>query len=90
MDTNPDIVRHWYPVRVTYSRELKVRDILPECIAIGAEGAYITGSVHPVDLTWDAGLYGWHGLASLCRKIESAYTGQNDLESLIRSYNLVV
>ncbi len=68
----------------------KVRDILPECIAIGAEGAYITGSVHPVDLTWDAGLYGWHGLASLCRKIESAYTGQNDLESLIRSYNLVV
>ena len=28
MDTNPDIVRHWYPVRVTYSRELKVRDIL--------------------------------------------------------------
>lgn len=66
------------------------RDILPECIAIGTEGAYITGSIHPVDITWDAGLYGWHGLSVLMRRIREAYEGMASLENLIRSYNLVV
>ena len=68
----------------------KIRDILPECIAIGAEGAYITGSVHPVDMIWDAGNYGWHGVAMLMEKIADAYRRRNSLEELIRSYNLVV
>ncbi len=71
-------------------KRAKTRDILPECIAIGAEGAYITGSLHPADLTWDAGFYGWNALQGLCRKIEEAYSRQWNLEELIRSYNLVV
>ena len=71
-------------------KRAKIRDILPECISIGAEGAYITGSVHPVDITWDAGLYGWHGLSLLMGRIRQAYEGCASLEKLIRSYNLVV
>lgn len=68
----------------------KIRNILPESIAIGAEGAYITGSKHPVDTIWDEGNYGWDGLTRLMRRIREAYEKEISLIDLIKKYNLVV
>ena len=71
-------------------KRAKIRDLLPLSIAIGAEGAYVTGSKHPVDITWDAGNYGWNGVERLLSAIRQAYRREASLEELIRKYNLVI
>ncbi|WHH58725.1 nitrogenase component 1 [Petroclostridium sp. X23] len=61
-----------------------------ECIAIGFEGAYLTGARYVVNLVNDETLYGYHGIEKLMKMIAAASKGTTDLRLLIRQYGLVV
>ncbi len=75
------------PIRHTAATR---RDIMRMCITLGVEGAYLTGSIHPVDISVDAHLYGYEGISTLCNKLVEAYESSASLEHLILKYNLVV
>lgn len=61
-----------------------------ECLAIGFEGAYITGARYVVDLVNDETLYGYQGVEKLMQKLLAASRARSDLRSLIARYGLVV
>lgn len=61
-----------------------------ESIAIGVDGAYLTGSDYVVDLFADEGMYGYHGVECLMEKLENALEQKVDLENMINEYGLVV
>lgn len=61
-----------------------------ECLAIGFEGAYLSGAGHVVDMAADEGLYGYAGITELMRKMQKAANTRTDLHSMIHSYGLVI
>ena len=69
---------------------IKDRGYLADCVAVGSAAAYLTGSVHPANVTWDAGKYGYMGLVILMEQIQSAYKEKADLRAIIKSQRLVI
>ncbi len=67
-----------------------VRKYDRECLAIGFEGAYLTGARFIVDLVNDETLYGYKGIEKLMQRLVSASQARSDLRSLINRYGLVV
>lgn len=63
---------------------------IPDSIAIGIDGAYLSGSKYVVDLFDDEGIYGYHGVTCLMEKLEHALDCEVDLENMIHEYGLVV
>lgn len=61
-----------------------------ECLAIGFEGAYLTGARYVVDIANDESLYGYQGIEKLMHKLLVASRARGDLRSLIKRYGLVV
>jgi len=59
-------------------------------LAIGFEGAYLTGAQHVVNLVSDETLYGYHGVAKLMELMTAAKREKRDLRLLIKQYGLVV
>ncbi len=61
-----------------------------ECLAIGFEGAYLSGARHVVNLANDETLYGYHGIEKLMDMMVCATRSKTDLLSLINQYGLVI
>lgn len=61
-----------------------------ECLAVGLEGAYLTGARFIVDLVNDETLYGYKGIEDLMQRLVSASRKKSDLRSLINRYGLVI
>lgn len=62
----------------------------PESLAIGVEGAYLSGSKYVADLFNDNGMFGYDGVVRLMQLLVEAVKAPVDLEELINSYGLVV
>ncbi len=61
-----------------------------ECLAIGFEGAYLTGAKYIVNLVNDETLYGYQGIEKLMHMLVSAAEAPANLFILLRQYGLVV
>lgn len=66
------------------------RGYMEECVALGSEAAYLTGSLHPGRLNWDAGMHGYRALTLLMKEIRKAYLGHADLKAIIKDQRLVI
>lgn len=73
-----------------HPRSPLVRGIDRECLAIGFEGAYLTGARYVADIANDETLYGYQGIEKLMHKLLAASRVRGDLRSLIKRYGLVV
>ncbi len=61
-----------------------------ECLAIGFEGAYLTGAKYVTNLVNDETLYGYHGIEKLMDMLVASSRRSVDLLALIEEYGLVV
>lgn len=59
-------------------------------LAVGFEGAYLTGAIHVVNLMNDETLYGYHGITKLASMIRQALREPTDLQAFIQAYGIVV
>lgn len=66
------------------------QDPLPECLAIGYNSGYHTGSSHIVALDGQSGHWGYHGIQELAKRMEEAAQTEADLQELITAAGLVV
>lgn len=73
-----------------HSNTVKFDKPFPESLAIGFDGAYISGSRHIVDLFSDEGLFGYYGITQLMKRMSAAMDTEADLQALIENYGLVV
>jgi len=60
------------------------------CIAIGYESAYLTGTTHIVNLVNDEMIYGFQGIEKLMKMIVDASNTSVDLKEMINEYGIVV
>ncbi len=60
------------------------------CLAVGFEGAYLSGATYVINLVNDETLYGYHGIAKLAGMISSALKKPADLKALLDDYGIVV
>ena len=63
---------------------------MPDSLAIGMEGAYLSGSRHVADLLADLGMFGYDGVCRLMEMMEQAALTETDLKKQINDYGLVV
>jgi nitrogenase molybdenum-iron protein alpha/beta subunit len=63
---------------------------LEDSLAIGLDGAYLSGSKYLLDMIDDGGLYGYHGVKTLMKRIIASLKREADLKAVIDSYGLVV
>ncbi len=73
-----------------HHRTLLFEDRMPDCLAIGYNSAYLTGSGHIVAADGHQGHWGYHGILELMRLIREAASSTSDLKSLIEAAGLVV
>ena len=73
-----------------HPRSPLIRQEPQDILAIGFEGAYLTGAKYIVDLVADETLYGFHGIGKLARLLISAAEKRVELEDLLNDYGLVV
>ncbi len=59
-------------------------------LAVGFEGAYLTGAVYVANLMHDERLYGYHGILRLASLLEEALREPADLQAFIQAYGIVV
>ena len=62
----------------------------PEAVAIGFDAAYIAGASRVVPIVNDAGMFGYHGIASLMRSLREEAAHPQDLRKLIDDYGVVI
>ncbi|NEW89589.1 hypothetical protein DU475_20295 [Rhodopseudomonas sp. WA056] len=76
-----------HPVRSWSRPEQPTADI-----AIGFSAGYLTGAPVTVPISFDEGLYGYHGLATVLDALATAASAQrpDTLEDMVRAYGLVV
>ena len=60
------------------------------CLAVGFEGAYLSGASYVVNLMGDETLYGYHGVVKLMSMIAQALSAPADLKALLDDYGIVV
>ncbi|MEA4925690.1 MAG: nitrogenase component 1 [Syntrophomonadaceae bacterium] len=77
-------------IQPEHPRSPVVRKYDRECLAIGFEGAYLTGARFIVDLVNDETLYGYKGIERLMQRLVSASQASSDLRSLLNRYGLVI
>ncbi len=63
---------------------------IEESLAIGVEGAYLSGSRYVADLFNDEGMFGYDGVKRLMRLLTEAVKVPTDLKALINDYGLVI
>lgn len=61
-----------------------------DCLAIGYEAAYFTGSPYIADLVNDEGNFGFDGVGRLMDLIIRGLTEKQDLQKMINNYGLVI
>ncbi len=61
-----------------------------DCICIGFDCSYMTGSTKTVNLMEDEGLFGFAGICTLMKKIRDAAVSETDLRTVIREAKLVI
>ncbi len=63
---------------------------LPDSLAIGVEGAYLSGSRYVADLFNDNGWFGYDGISRLMYSMTNAVKNRTNLKKIIDEYGLVI
>ncbi len=69
---------------------VRFKNRMEDAVAIGFDAAYITGSRHIVNLSGDAGMFGYFGVSRLMEMIRQASAQEADLKTLIEEYGVVI
>lgn len=69
---------------------VKFEHINKECIAIGFDACYITGTSYLADVVNDETMFGYHGIRKMMRSIANAVKTEVDLQQKILDYGLVI
>ncbi|MDR1021515.1 MAG: nitrogenase component 1 [Synergistaceae bacterium] len=77
-------------IQPEHHNSVRFADRLEESLAIGLDGAYLTGSKYLLDMIDDGGMYGYRGVETLMGRIIDAVSREADLKAVIDSYGLVV
>ena len=77
-------------IQPEHHNSVRFADRLEESLAIGLDGAYVTGSKYLLDMIDDGGMYGYRGVETLMGRIIDAVSREADLKAVIDSYGLVV
>lgn len=63
---------------------------MQECLTIGYNSGYLTGSKHVVATDGQQGLFGYQGIVDLLAVMREAVECSSDLEAMIQAAGLVV
>lgn len=64
--------------------------VVPDSLALGIEGAYLTKSKYVADLFGDLGMFGYDAVTQLMRLMEEGVQQETDLKQMLDDYGLVV
>lgn len=77
-------------IQPQHHRSVLFETRIPECLSIGYNSAYITGSSHVVDVDTHDGLFGYRGLCEMMDMMTKAADRTCDLREIIDNAGLVV
>ncbi|MDR0615913.1 MAG: nitrogenase component 1 [Synergistaceae bacterium] len=77
-------------IQPEHHNSVRFANRLEDSLAIGLDGAYLSGSKYLLDMIDDGGMWGYHGVKTLMERITAAVSREADLKAVIDSYGLVV
>ncbi|MCR4626260.1 MAG: nitrogenase component 1 [Treponema sp.] len=81
---NLEVINSLHPDMVKFEHRCK------ECLCIGFDAGYLTGSIHVVDFLDDAGNFGFDGIVRLCSKMIEAFNTKADVNQMINDAGLII
>ncbi len=73
-----------------HHKAVRFEDRLPDCLAVGYNSGYLTGSQHVVAADGQQGLFGYQGILDMMQMLREAASRTADLKGLIDAAGLVV